>query len=76
MKSASSLEQAFVELTNALPGVERRKMFGHPAICIPAICLNGSKATEPPDWAARLNGCTGGYVGARASVEIRFGQAI
>jgi len=71
MKSASSLEQAFVELTNALPGVERRKMFGHPAICI-----NGSKDTEPPDWAARLNGCTGGYVGARASVEIRFGQAI
>ena len=32
MKSASSLEQAFVELTNALPGVERRKTFGRPAI--------------------------------------------
>jgi len=32
MKSASSLEQAFVELTNALSGAERRKMFGHPAI--------------------------------------------
>jgi hypothetical protein len=67
MKSASSLELAFVEFTNALRGVEPRKMFGHPA-----IFTNGSEDTEPPDWVARLNRCSGGYVVARAPFEVRF----
>jgi hypothetical protein len=32
MKSDPSVEQAFAEVTGALPGIEGRKMFGYPAV--------------------------------------------